>query len=64
MGKRKRTKMSELYREEPLGEPKPCLSAGKFNIAGGVCQPWPVKAGTEGFLGNMRGQVGFGMFNM
>jgi hypothetical protein len=46
-GERGETKMSGLYREEPLGEGLPSLWAGKFSFGGRVC---PV--GTEGYWEN------------
>ena len=36
------TKMSGLYREEPLGEGQPSPWAGKFRLEGSMCQPYPV----------------------
>lgn len=45
---KERTKMSELYSEEPLEERKerkPSPWAGKFSIKGPVCQPCPVTDG-------------------
>ena len=45
MGK---TKMSGLYREEPLGEGQPSPWAGKFRVGGRVCQ-----VGTEGCWENL-----------
>ena len=38
------TKMSGLYREEPLGEGQPGLWDGEFREGGWVCQPHPVKS--------------------
>ena len=42
------TKMSGLYREEPLGEGQPSPWAGKFRVGGRVCQ-----VGTEGCWENL-----------
>ena len=35
---KRETKMSGLYREEPLGEGQPNLWAGKSRVGGRVCQ--------------------------
>ena len=45
----KETKMSGLYREEPLGQGQPSSSAGKFRVEGRVCQ-----VRTEGCWENLK----------
>ena len=48
-GRGKRQKMSELYKEEPLGKGQPSPWAGKFKVGGRVCQ-----VGTKGCWENWK----------
>ena len=50
------TRISELYREDPLGEGQPSPWAGKFRVGGRVCQ-----VGTEEFWKTLGGQICFGV---
>lgn len=57
------TKVSGLYREEPLGEEQPSPWAGKLRAEGAVCQPHPVTGRDCGTVKEPGGLVHFSMLN-
>lgn len=52
------TEMSGLHRKKPLGEGQPKPWAEEFRAEDGVCQPYPVMVGTEGFWENPEARSG------